>query len=97
MKTTKFLIKTNGAILPGTISKAKAACGSTLCKCKKNKKFWHGPYYRWTGIIENKRTTITLTKKISLECKRRIKNYRNFKKKIQKILTLSIRSAPWNT
>jgi len=39
-------------------------------------------YYRWTGVfIYVKRTTKTLTSDDSLECKKRIKNFRHYRSK----------------
>ena len=74
-------------LLSGTISKAMAKCGNKRCRCyAKQNPALHGPYYRWTGIIEGKRTTITLTKTEAQQCERRIENYRRLQKKITLVL-----------
>lgn len=87
----KITIETPGPILYGAISTAKAKCGNPTCKCHRHPKRLHGPYYRWTGIIRGKRTTKTISKKMALECQRRIKNYKIFQKQLQKILYEAIR------
>jgi hypothetical protein len=83
-------------ILPGSISIAKAKCGTKTCRCHQDEKFLHGPYYRWTGIINGKRTTRTIDKETAKECERRIKNYRKLKDKIDEIIKDSLESAPWS-
>ena len=57
----KNLILTGqGPLLPGSLSTARSTCGKPHCACKAHPPKLHGPYYRWTGIAEGKRTTITL-------------------------------------
>jgi hypothetical protein len=84
-------------LLPGTISTAMAKCGQKTCKCQTNPKHLHGPYYRWTGLIDGKQTTITLTKDEAKECSRRIKNWKKLQEKITKLKENALNAAPWNT
>lgn len=81
----KFIIKTKGPILPGSISTAHAKCGNPSCRCQHDKKP-HGPYYRWTGFWAGRRTTKTLPEKTSKECLKRIKNYKSFIKQYDQIM-----------
>ena len=81
--------------MPGTISIAYAKCGKPNCICKAKKPKLHGPYYRWTGAIDGKKTTRTLTKGQAEECERRIGNYRKLQMQIDKLLTKSLKNAPW--
>ena len=90
-------LKTQGPILNGSVSEAKAKCGNKNCRCHTNKKYLHGPYYRWTGFINGKRTTKTLTKDQMKECVIRIKNYTILQEKIEKIINQAIEDAPWIT
>lgn len=62
-------------ILNGSLTTTKAKCGNKDCKCHENKKYWHGPYTRWSGVFEGKRTTITLSGEQINECKKAMKNY----------------------
>lgn len=84
-----------GPILSGSISMAKAQCGKKKCKCKDKKPTLHGPYYRWTGIINGKRTTVTLDDATWKECKKRIDRYKKFQKKIDELIKSSLDRAPW--
>ena len=85
-----------GPMLPGCVSTAMAKCGRSYCRCKNDDAFRHGPYYRWTGTINGKHTTITLTKEEAKECERRIKNYRRLQEIIDVVIRKSLDDAPWN-
>jgi hypothetical protein len=97
MSTKKIKIIFDGPILSGTVSTAWAKCGKPNCKCKTDPKELHGPYYRWTGKIDGKQTTKTISKEVASECQSRIKNYRELQKKLERLLKDAIRSAPWAT
>jgi hypothetical protein len=88
-------IRIDKPILPGSVSTAYATCGTLGCACKAKKPKLHGPYYRWTGFIDGKRTTKTITKEQAKECERRIKNFRRLQAEIDRLVTLSLKSAPW--
>lgn len=82
-------------ILPGTISTARGKCGKPNCICKAKFPKLHGPYYRWTGIINRRPTTVTISKETAEECIFRIKNYRKFKSKIKALVDDALHNAPW--
>ena len=85
-----------GPILPGSISTAQSQRGKERCTCKKKRSpELHGVYYRWTGFIDGKRTTKTISKDVALECKKRIKNFRRLQTEIQRLLREAIAKAPW--
>lgn len=84
-----------GPILPGCISIATSRCGKPNCACKAKPPKLHGPFYRWTGLINGKRTTRTISKEDAVESERRIKNYRKMKKEIDALLEMSLKDAPW--
>lgn len=84
-------------VLHGSISTAMAKCGQRNCRCQKDAKALHGPYYRWTGVINGIRTTRTITKKNAQECQRWIKNYNKLQKQIEKLIAQTLDSAPWQT
>jgi len=93
----KLFLKATIPLMPGTISIAYAKCGKPNCICKARKPQLHGPYYRWTGAIDGKKTTKTLTKIEAKECARRISNYRKLQMEIDKLLKKSLKNAPWKT
>ena len=92
---TKITVVAEGPILPGSISTAKSQCGKAHCACKASPPKLHGTYYRWTGFLEGKRTTKTISKEVALECKRRIKKLRRLQKQIDTLLAEALRGAPW--
>jgi len=85
----------SGKILPGSISVARSQCGKPGCACKDDPPRLHGPYYRWTGFINGKRTTKTISKEAAMECKRRIRNFRKLQQDLDKVVKSSLRNAPW--
>lgn len=82
-------------LLPGSLSTARSTCGKPNCACKAKPPKLHGPYYRWTGFLEGKRTTKTLTPQQARECRRRIANYRTLEKQIQQLVRQAFKTAPW--
>jgi hypothetical protein len=97
MSRPKITLSIDGPILPGCISTARSTCGKPNCACKdKRRPKLHGTYYRWTGIIDGKRTTKTISKESALECSRRIRNYRRLQHKLEKLIEKSLKNAPWN-
>ena len=84
-------------ILPGSISTARSRCGKARCACKLRSPRLHGIYYRWTGFIEGKRTTKTVSKEVAQECMRRIRNYRRLQRDIETLLREALANAPWTS
>ena len=83
-------------LLPGSLSTARSTCGTPNCACKAKPPKLHGPYYRWTGFLEGKRTTKTLTLEQARECRKRLANYRALQKQIRQLLRQALQAAPWN-
>ena len=83
-------------LLPGSLSTARSTCGKPSCACKAKPPKLHGPYYRWTGFLEGKRTTKTLTPEQARECKKRIAHYRALEKQISQLVRQALQEAPWN-
>ena len=97
MSIYKIIIDKNSPILPGSISTAYAKCGKKNCVCSNNPAKLHGPYYRWTGLIDKRQTTIALNKLSALECSRRIKNYKKLVKEWDALIRAALKNAPWNS
>jgi hypothetical protein len=93
VKTMASLLKL--PLLPGSISTARSTCGKPQCACHQDPDKRHGVYYRWTGILEGKRTTLTLSKEEALQCQTQIKNYRQLQKRISALIRKSLKDAPW--
>jgi hypothetical protein len=94
-KSKIIVLKIVTPLLPGSISTALSTCGKPNCACKAKPPKLHGIYYRWTGVLEGKRTTKTISKEVARECQRRIKNYRKLQRAIEKLLARSLAEAPW--
>jgi len=96
VSTKKKTIEFDWPILHGTISTARAKCGTKTCRCQQDPEALHGPYYRWTGRLDGKITTKTLSREMAEECSRRIASYRKLQRQLESLLQLAIDSAPWN-
>jgi hypothetical protein len=83
-------------LLPGSLSTARSTCGKPQCPCHSDPARRHGLYYRWTGFIDGKRTTRTITREQAQACRARIKNYRQLQKIIARLLQQAPHDAPWN-
>lgn len=96
MSRKEITLRIVGPLLPGSVSTAESQCGKPNCACKHTPPKLHGTYYRWTGILDGKRTTRTISKAQAKECERRINNYRAVLKKLSEILADALKNAPWN-
>jgi len=96
MKHKKWILRIERPLLPGSVSTAASTCGKHHCACKAHPPKLHGVYYRWTGFLQGKRTTKTLSKELAEACQKRIKNYRKFQRQIEEILAQALAEAPWN-
>jgi len=85
----------SGEILPGSVSASFLACGKKNCACSGEKPRLHGPYYRWTGFINNKKTTVTLHASIIEETQKKIENYKELLNEIETIKIKALNNAPW--
>lgn len=96
MKTKKIHIPATLPLLPGSLSTAQSTCGKPNCACKAKPPKLHGPYYRWTGFIEGRRTTKTISPEQARECQKRIRNYRALEHQVDQLARKAIEQAPWN-
>jgi len=96
MPTKKITLHIALPLLPGSLSTARSTCGKPNCACKAKPPKLHGPYYRWTGFLQGKRTTKTLTLEQARECRKRLANYRALQKQIRQLLRQALQAAPWN-
>ena len=95
MQQKKLVLYVVLPLLPGSLSTARSTCGKPHCACKAKPPKLHGPYYRWTGFLQGKRTTKTLSPAAARECKTRIRNYRALEKQIRQLLRQALQQAPW--
>ena len=95
MSSEKITITSPGPILPGTVSTALAKCGKPTCRCHQDRKYLHGPYYRWTGWMNGRPTTKTISEEMARECQKRIENYKELQRKIDQTVENALDQAPW--
>ena len=95
-QTKTLWLRLDWPILPGCISTARSRCGRPRCVCKGRPPKLHGPYYRWTGLVEGKPTTITLSVAEARECERRIRRFRRLQEQLRRWLERALQQAPWN-
>lgn len=95
IKAMKRSIAFDGPLLPGSVSTARSRCGKPNCACQEEPQCLHGVYYRWTGFIDGKRTTKTLSRQEAIECRRRIRNFRRLQREIERVLRAALDEAPW--
>lgn len=93
----KILLELEWPAMQGAVSQTSGKCGKKNCRCKREVNYLHGPYYRWTGKINGKQTSVTLTKEEAIECRKRIKRWRTFEKKIAAMAKKGLRMAPWES
>jgi len=95
MSSNKITFTANLPLMPGSISSASGTCGKPNCACKASPPKLHGTYYRWTGFLDGKRTSKSISKKAADECARRIKNYHDLLKQIDRVAQKGLTNAPW--
>ena len=96
MQAKKIALPVRLPLLPGSVSTAQSTCGKPNCACKAKPPKLHGPYYRWTGFLQGKRTTKTLSPEQARECRKRLRNYRALEKQLRQLLRQALKEAPWN-
>lgn len=96
MQQKNISLRVRLPLLPGSLSTARSTCGKPNCACKAKPPKLHGPYHRWTGFIQGKRTTKTLSAEQARQCRLRIRNYRALEKQIDQLLRQALQQAPWN-
>lgn len=95
MSRQKIVISAPGPILPGSLTMVMAPCGKKNCCCCSNTANLHGPYYRWTGVTDGKRTSVALSPELYRECSSRIANYRKLVAAFERALAHALTNAPW--
>lgn len=94
-KIKKISLELNWPAMPGSVSETSGKCGNKSCRCQKNPSYIHGPYYRWTGKLNGRNTSVILTKEEAEECKKRVKRWRRLEQKVAILAQKGISRAPW--
>jgi len=73
----------------GSIAKCYQTCGTASCRCHKDKKFRHGPYWWWTSKENRKTKSILVPEGMLSEVRSYIENYKILKSKIKLLEEIS--------
>ena len=93
MANTKMDIVFDGPLLRGWVYTSGNKCSDPGCPCQSDPSKRHGLYYRWSGTVNGKLITRSISKEAAQECQRRITNYKAVLKGSRKN-NLPISSAP---
>ncbi len=96
MSRPKITISAPAPILPGSLATAYAQCGKKNCRCHSESDKPHGPYFRWTGLIDGRPTSVALTPAMFKKCKSRISNYKKLISKLDSAVAKALANAPWS-
>jgi hypothetical protein len=79
--------------IPGYIRTIYQQCGQSNCRCKKNKKHWHGPYYLWGRRLNGKLSSKSIHKRDVPLYNRWIKNRMKLKAIVSEMLNAGCKYA----
>ncbi len=94
MPNEKIILQAIRPILPGTVYESQIKCGKKNCKCYTDPKVFH-TLYQWSGNIDGKNTSRSLTKEMYLECKKRTAKYKMLRELLKKECNEALKNAPW--
>lgn len=83
-----------GFLWVGTVLHQYTVCGKPYCRCLKDPRHRHGPYYVWTRKVQGKTVTRMLPDAEGRLYTEWIENRRRMDKTITKMRSLSKRLAP---
>ena len=75
----------------GSLSKCYQTCGTSSCRCHRDKKYRHGPYWWWSTKEKGKTRTILVPPEMLSEVRSYIDNYKLLKSKAKKLEEISER------
>ncbi len=81
----------------GTLIRRTKKCGRKQCRCARDPKARHGPYYEWSRMENGRLVRTTLSNNEGRELARSIRNYRFVRRLLrlwERATLQAIRSAP---
>ncbi len=73
----------------GSIAKCYQTCGTTGCRCHKDKKYRHGPYWWWSTKVDGKTRSMLVPEGMLDEVRIYIENYKFLKSKVKLLEEIS--------
>lgn len=78
-----------GFVKKGTITRCYQSCRNPNCRCNKDKRFRHGPYFLLTSKEKTKTRTFSVPEGMVSEVKGYVENYKALKSKIKLLEEIS--------
>nr|MBU1328842.1 hypothetical protein [Candidatus Omnitrophota bacterium] len=78
-----------GFVKKGSITKCYQACRNPNCRCNKDPKFRHGPYFLLTSKEKAKTKTFSVPEGLLSEVRRYVENYKILKSRIKLLEEIS--------
>lgn len=97
MKAKQMKILLDGPILSGWVYTTGNKCTDPKCRCHSDHSMRHGLYYRWTGRVNGRLMTRSISEEAAEEFQRRIGNYKALLKKIEELISEEVEAMPWKT
>lgn len=88
-KKIKDDIQSISYLRKGSIAKCYQTCGTASCRCHKDKKFRHGPYWWWTSKEDGKSKSILVPEGMLGEVRSCIANYKLLKSRLKMLEEIS--------
>lgn len=85
-----------GPLCEGSLSRVFQKCGNPSCRCHRNRKHRHGPYFLWTRKVRGKTVTRKVPPEQVPQCREWIENNRKVNRILRRMRNLALRAAPWN-
>jgi len=73
----------------GSLTKCYQTCGTAGCRCHKDKKYRHGPYWWWSSKEDGKTKSILVPEGMIGEVRSYIDNYKLLKTKVKMLEEIS--------
>ena len=73
----------------GSLSKCYQTCGNPGCRCHRDKKYRHGPYWWWSTKVDGRTRSILVPEGMLSEVRSYIDNYKLLKSRIREMEEIS--------
>jgi hypothetical protein len=80
-----------GFVLQGSLTERRMQCGKPTCRCRREPKARHGPYYQWSWKDKGRTASVYLNQQQAERCREWIANQRELERVIQRMHHVSLR------
>ena len=82
-----------GPVLRGTIAARRMRCGKSTCRCHRDPRRLHGPYYLWTRKVAAKTVTVRLSAEQAARLQPWTTNMRRLDRLVKTLQDLGLQAA----